>query len=277
MRLKPDIFYINSMSVVMKNPLHTLRVVSLLLGFLLLLKQLLAHFVRNLVCLFTEERLDGAVYARDEPQQGVDEINPDGNLHQARAAALVRVVAIPSEKDAGENSKGNDPQDEKAQVPGKDAIGLGELDLAPDVRDGAEGRSCEEEDRRGSRGSSHNNGKDPLRREASVGVVICIDAVAVEAAGDEGEEELQAAAHKAWYHLERLEPCLAHRLACFSALVEGMTASLAAQLRLVCGAELGGGVGEALDVAAQFDGGLAGLDGGSEFTHGCRGIKESFG
>jgi hypothetical protein len=226
--------------------LHALRIRSLLRLSLFLLKHLLSHLFRQLVGLVPEERLARAVYSRGQPEQSVDKINPDGNLHHPRFASLVRFVIVSMQKDGCEDSKHNHPGDEEDQVPGKGAIGLDELELAAEVRDGTKGRECNEDNGRGCRRSSDNDSKEPFWREAVIVLVVCLNAVAVEAAGDDGKEKLQAAADEARHRLECLEPCLADRLALVGALVEGMTARLATKLLFVRSAELRGSAGKTL-------------------------------
>lgn len=126
--------------------LHTLSVAVLGRRLLLLLEQLLAGLVRQMIYLVAQESLDAAVDARNQPENGVHQIHPHGSLHRSRAAALVLVVAVPLEEDAREDSEDDNPHDEQEQVPGEGSVRLEQLDPAADEGDRAERGGEDEED-----------------------------------------------------------------------------------------------------------------------------------
>ena len=238
-------------------------VVHLLVRGLLLGEQLAPRLVGQVIDLLAEEGLNSTVNARGQPQDDVDKVNPDSRLHGRGAASLVGLVALPVEEDTSKDAKDDDPGDEEGGVPGEGAVGLCDLDPAPN--DGDRTDRCRNDEEHGGDGrqAGDEDGEDPLGGEAVVGLAVGVDAVAVEAAGDDGEEELQAAADEAGDHLEGLEPGLADLLAGVGALVEGVAARLTAELALVGVAEVLGGAGEALGRLAELDG----LESDVEFTH----------
>lgn len=213
---------------------------------LLLAEELGAGLVGQSIDLVTQEGLYTAIDARDEPEDGIDEINPDRRLHGSRASSLVGLVAFPAKEDASKDAKHDDPGNEHGGIPRESAVGLCDLELAPDKRQGTDWHSNDEQHSGDGRQSSDEDGEDPLGGEAIVGLAISVDAVPVEATGDDGEEELQAAADEARDNLERLEPGLADLLARLSAVVEGVMAGLTTEVGLVGGAEVVGSASDAV-------------------------------
>jgi hypothetical protein len=245
--------------------LDTLGIVfHLLVRRLLLAEKLAARLISQAIDLLAQERLDSSIHARDQPEEGVDKVNPDSRLHGRGAASLVRrLVAVPVEEDAGEDAKDDDPGDEEGGVPGECAVGLCDLDPGANEGDGTDRRGNDKQHSRDGRQTSHEDSKDPLGGEAIIGFPIGINAVAVEATGDNGEEELQGAADEARNDLEGLEPGLADFLTGVGALVVDVTTGLAAEFALVGVAEVLGCAGEAVGGFAEFDG----LHGEVHFAH----------
>lgn len=137
------------------------------------------------------ECLHEAVGARDEPEDGVDKIDPDGALLSQSAAPLIRVVIVPVEENGSKDAKDDNPQQEQRQVPREQARGL------EAVRDGPKRRGNGEGDGGDARQPGDDEAKDPLGRDVHVVllgfVALLLNAVAVQPDDDEPEHELQAA------------------------------------------------------------------------------------
>lgn len=72
---------------------------------------------------------EAAVTTGEEPEDGVDEVDPDGVAHGADARVLVplvRVVVGHAQEEHGEEAEGRDPEDEEEEVPGEKAGRLDE-------------------------------------------------------------------------------------------------------------------------------------------------------
>lgn len=160
----------------------------------------LGELVRDLVLELAELGVDGGVdLARDEgaeaavgagedPEDGVDEVDPDGVAHRADARVLVplvRVVAGHAEEQDGKDAEDDEPEHEEGEVPGEEA------------RRAHEGLRHGEEDGRGGAQGGHEERVDPLGGLGPAGAVVGAHARAVEADDDEGEDELEPAADEA--------------------------------------------------------------------------------
>ncbi len=199
----------------------------------LLGKYLVANLVAERVHLVPQKRLEAAIGRRAEPEDGVDQVHPDGHLHDGHAGTLVGVVALPLEEDAGKDAKDDHPADPQGRVPPKGAVRLEHLEEAADDGDGAGQPRGQEGDGGEGGAAGDDDGKKPLGRNGLAALAVRVDAVAVEADGDDGEDELQRAHDDARNHLKALEPRLAHRLARVGALAHGKAPSVAAHLPLV--------------------------------------------
>ncbi len=149
---------------------------------------LLELAVDLLVDLAGDEGAEAAVAAGQQPEEGVDEIEPDGVAHEAHTRVLVPFVlgvVGHAQEDDGEGAEDGDPEHEEGEVPGEEPRGPHE-----GLRDG-EGH--------GRHGAQRRNEQrvHPLHGLRPVVAVVRAHARAVQTDDDEGEDQLQTTADEA--------------------------------------------------------------------------------
>lgn len=142
--------------------------------------------VNLVVDLVTEEGAETAPATRDGPEDTVDEIDPDGALHDrdARALILIKVIGL-GEKGTGEDAKDDEPEQKEQQIPREEAMGLDEW-----LRDS-------EESTGDARRASDEESKDPCWVLGTVVAGVGGNTATVKATDDEGEDELDTAGNEA--------------------------------------------------------------------------------
>lgn len=140
--------------------------------------ELVVNLVLKVLGLLAEERAEDAPSRGGHPEEDVDEVDPDGDLHEADAGAFVVGAALAVEKDAGKDAKDDEPADGQHGVDDPEAVDGHKGDA---VDDGGDGRRAR-----------HHGAVHPGRRLQVALLPVLVDAVAVHAYDDEGKDELDA-------------------------------------------------------------------------------------